>query len=280
MKKKLIAAGVSMLALAGIGSAENISNAKEQFTLKSGDYEVVVSKECKHTMASISWKGHKVVPLTGYNGTVLVYPKGMVGCGHTEGGMEEQEKSFSMTADGAELQPETGKTYSANKFSLRKVSMLGELQLTGEIQVSPEEIRVTRSVEAMGEQKITNLYLYMFCFSPKFKEWVGKEPGGKELSGTFTDSEQFLMNADVKWAAMFDPEAGKGVGFVYPEPLKGKDRKTTFWDRKVYHKFYLFMDVPAQVEKGFTVPPKTVVVRCFAADAASWKAVAEQTLSK
>lgn len=261
-------------------NAANISNTKGLFTLKCGDYTVDVSQDCKYTMASVKWKDYKIIPISGYNGTVLVYPTGMVGCGHSEGGLFEDIKSFSISADGVEFQPESGKTYTAGKFVMKKVSMLANLQLTGEIEINNKEIKVTRDVLATDVQDIKNLYIFMFCFSNKFKDWYAKELDGKSVEGSFTDGEKFLMNTDVKWAAMFDPAEGKGVGFVYSGEAKGKDKKTTFWDRKVYHKFYLFLDIPAKVEKGFSSGPKTVIVRSFAAEKSDWKSIAEAILSK
>lgn len=278
MKKIILL--VCSIFLLSFAEAENISNAKGLFTLKCGDYAIEVSQECKYTLASIKWKDYKIIPISGYNGTVLVYPTGMVGCGHTEGGLIEDIKSFSITADGVDFKPEPGKTYTAQKFIMKKVSMLSNLQLTGEIEITGTEIKVNRDVLAVESQKITNLYIFMFCFSNKFKAWYAKSIDGKFAEGEFTDSENFLMNTDVRWAAMFDPAAKKGVGFVYQVPALGKDKKTTFWDRKVYHKFYLFLDVPSKVEKGFLTGPKTVLVRAFDAEETDWKSIAEAILEK
>ena len=106
----------------GVSNAANISNKQGLFTLQSGDYRVAISHDCKYTMALIEWKDYKIVPLTGYNGAVLVYPpKGLVGCGHTEGGLEENVKSFSMSADDLIVVPEPGKIYSAQKFIIKKI---------------------------------------------------------------------------------------------------------------------------------------------------------------
>ncbi|OGV50504.1 MAG: hypothetical protein A2017_01320 [Lentisphaerae bacterium GWF2_44_16] len=267
----------------GVSNAANISNKQGLFTLQSGDYRVAISRDCKYTMALIEWKDYKIVPLTGYgyNGAVLVYPpKGFVGCGHTEGGLEENVKSFSMSADGLIVVPEPGKIYSAQKFIIKKISMLGNLQLTSEIELTPNGIRVTRDLFAADNQQITYLYIFMFCFSNKFKDWYVMKLDSNSAEGTFMDSEKFLHNKNVKWAAMFDPLANKGVGLFYPQTINDKNSKTTFWDRKGDNKFYLFFDVPKNVEKGFSTVPKTVVVRAFEAEKFNWKSIAESTLSE
>lgn len=280
MKKKIFLTFSIIILCSFLLNAENLSNAKGIITLVSGKYEVDISSECKYTIAEVRWDGYRVIPRNGYNGTVMIYNDGMVGCGHTEGGKIEEVKAIEFLADGRPFLPEDGKTYSASTFSIRKISRLDEVLVTGEILISAFEIKIDRSLEAIGEQKIINLYLFMFCFSSKFKEWTASLPDAKKLDGIFTDNGNWMMTEDVKSAALFDSVAGKGIGIVYPEIVKGKNKKSAFWDKPNYHKFYLFLDIPSSVKKGFAVPRKSIILRAFSADSKNWKTTAQEILSK
>jgi hypothetical protein len=242
-------------------------------------YQLKISKECKYTIAAVKYNNYDIVPQSGYNGSVVLFKEPgsklkICGVGHVNGG-EEKILSFSLKADGRVIQPEEGQSYSAESFELKKISMLANIKLFSTIIISKNGIVDKRSIEAEKEQKLLFLYLYMYCFSPKTKEWTAYLANGSAMSGTFKDKNAFQLNRDIKWLAMFDPGADIGVIAYYPTAVKGKNKKSTLWDKAHYHKYYFILNTPPVIPEGYKLNEKTLIVKCFEADKKNWQEIAK-----
>lgn len=255
----------------------NLNLNKGIFSLKCGEYQVDITSECKYSIRNIRYNGYLIGTPTGYYGTVINTGKGKyIGAGHTEGG-EEKLLDIELTVDGKTFKPETGQLYEGDKIILKRVSKLDNLKLTAIITLTSDGIKDQRQFEAEEDQKLSYLYLFMYCFTSKTTDWLAMLPDGKTISGKFKNDKKFLVREDVKWAAQFDDKANTGLLIFYPEVLKGKAHKTTFWDvPKAYHKFYLMLDVPPVIKKGYTSSPMTVLIKGFSGKKSGWHAEVEK----
>ncbi len=254
---------------------KDLSVDKGVFTLKCAPYQVTISKECKYTITSIKYKEYFIVPKTGYNGSVVLFKEPgsklkICGVGHVNGG-EEQILSFSLKADGKVIQPEEGQILTAKSFELAKVSMLANIRLSSRITISEKGIYDSRGIRSEAEQKLLFFYLYMYCLSPDTQEWTALLTNGTTMGGVFEGKNAFKLNRDVQWLAQFDPISGTGVLLYFTTPVKGKNKKNTFWDKKHYHKYYFILNTPPVLPKGYSIEEKTLIFKCFDADKKNWR---------
>ena len=133
----------------------------------------------------------------------------------------------------------------------------------------------------MDEQNVALLYAFCYCFNYLTKEWMASLADGKTVAGVFADNKAFLVREDAKYLAEYDPASQKGMIVFFPEVIPGKGHKSTFWDvGGVYHKYYLMMDVPSVIKKGFKSKLMTIMLKGFSAVAQDWKPTVEKNVEK
>lgn len=246
-------------------------------TITSGEYIVKVSIRYNLTIRQILYDGFEIAKPNGFYGTVLAPLSGKyIGSGHNEGG-EEQILSSVLYVDGNEVAIKEGEKYVGQKIILKKIAMLDKLKFNVALEVSPEGIVERKNFEAIEDQPVNSLYAFCYCFTDSTTEWGAARPDGSIISGVFKNDGGWLINADVKWLSQFDAAAGKGFILSFPRIIKGKIRKSAFWDvPKRYHKYYLFLDTPPIIEKGFKSEEMVAALRAFSSSSTQWLKDAEK----
>ena len=74
--------------------------------------------------------------------------------------------STKLLVDGVETKVEP-KEFKGNKLEFSKVSMLNNLKVFAKITITPEDIIIDKSFEAVDEQKFFSIYIFQFCWSEK-----------------------------------------------------------------------------------------------------------------
>lgn len=274
-KQKNIFIILSMLTFFTLLGANKDQN-KNVFMLKSGDYAVDITKECKYSIRSIKYQDYMIASPTGYYGSVIK-GKNFIGTGHTEGG-EEQVQSIEFFVDGKKIKPKTNATYSGKRITLKKISKLDKILLTATITLTPDGITDQRSFEVLGSIRLYRFYVFMYCFTVKTKEYMAVLPNGEIESGYFKGDNKSVIEKDVRWMAQFDPDAEKGILTVFA-PRK-------IWDVKIkdvpshYHKLYTFYRLPHRFKKGFKSPKMTVIVKGFSSSPDKWKKTSKEAALK
>ncbi len=258
---------------------------EKSFYLKSGDYELKISKKYKYTVRQVKYAGVILGTQSGFYGTVMAHGKGRyVGAGHGEGGFEKILK-VELFADGKQVIPDDGKTYSAKKLLLRKISVFDKLCFKSEISLSPEGIIERKRFVATAKQPIHLLYIYLLCWNRSTDGWLAEGVDGKRYSGTFGTEFKgrslWHLNKDVKWAANIDSKSGRGMLMYYPKPIIGQGRKSSFWEVKnAYNKYYLMLKTPKVFPAGYESPVYTLVLKGFSADKSNFLQKAEEAVKK
>jgi len=249
----------------------------ESFVITCPPYKMEINTVDKFCMRSVSYEGWKCLP-RGSNAMVLVYAPGkFVGGAHREGGEEIVEKA-EFLLDGKTMIPETGKTYAAKNFIRKKTAVLDKLKVESVVELSTEGIVERRQFVALEEQPTSLIYLFMYCWTTSTKHWLGCLTNGEKISGDFIDDNKFKLENDVKWAAEYDPAANKGILIFHPAVIPGKGHKSTFWDvAGIYHKYYLQIDTPALIPKGYKSPLAMIVIKGFSAAQGNWRSQAEMS---
>ncbi len=233
------------------------------YTLVSGDYRLVISPKLCDTVRSISYQGRELAKETGYYGTVVATAPGMfIGAGHTEGGAE-QVLSRSLTCDGKKVDLAGGQVYQGELVVLEKISAFDQAVFFNRIQLSPEGIVEQKYFITRGEQKLYSLYTSMFCWGKEITDYYALKGNGERTSGKFDGKQDWHLSSEIRWCAVYDANAGKGMMMYYPEILKGALRSACFWERPVYNKFYMMTAVPASVPAGHRSQVYTLVLRGF-----------------
>jgi hypothetical protein len=245
---------------------------KGYITLTSGKYTINISATFNYTMRSFKYNGVELIKPSGFCGTVIATKPGkFIGAGHKEGGAERLE-AVQLSIDGNTAEIKNGQGYTGNRIILKKVSFLDNLKQVVTLTLTPEGLTESKSFEAIENQDLHLVYAFLLCWSTDTKDWIATLADGKTTEGTFTGSNKFLLEKDIKWTAVYAPGSETGVVMYFPKVIPGKGRKSTYWDVKnAYHKYYLMMNVPGQIKKGFASKDNTIIIKAFNAKQDGWK---------
>jgi len=277
--KKVVASLAVLFSGLMLFSQEPITG-KGSFTVQCGKYEILLNMDNKFTMNKLIYEGYEVVPV-GAISMVLAREAGTyIGGPHTEGG-EEKIGKVEFYVDDKKLEPENKGKYDVKSFVMKKTSLLDNLRLESTFILNQDGIIEQRQFEALDDQNVALLYLFCYCFNCSTKEWMASLADGKTVAGVFADNKAFLIREDAKYLAEYDPASQKGMIVFFPEVIPGKGHKSTFWDvGSVYHKYYLMMDVPSVIKKGFKSKLMTIMLKGFSAVAQDWKPTVEKNIEK
>jgi len=274
-----VAMAISLVAGAMAGTP---SGPGDDFCLKAGPYVVTISIAWAHTVRSIVYAGDALGAATGFYGTVFSSAKGKyVGSGHTEGG-KEQVREVSLEVDGRKLTPHAGQTYTGKQVRLIKTADLDRLRFVTVLELTPDYLVEYKQFEALAAQPVHQFALYAYCWSVNTREWTAELANGKMIDGSFSEDGGWRISDSVRWAAAYDPAAGKGVAMYHPELIPTGDPagcRSGFWDVKErYHKYDVFLRVPSTIPRGDQSPRFTMVSACFTALPAAWREACRETV--
>jgi hypothetical protein len=81
--------------------------------------------------------------------------------------------------------------------------------------------------------------------------------------------------------ALYDQNADKGVLIYFPAVIQGQSRKSTIWDiAKAYHKYYLMLDVPKVINKGFKSKEMTLKLSGFSSEKTVWTGIVQKNVEE
>ena len=256
-----------------------VSAAAVEYTLESGDYSIRFSGELRQTVRSIRYRSYEIGTRTGFYGTVMAPERGkFIGAGHTEGGAEKVLQ-WSLLADGKAVEPKNNEVLRAGKFVLEKVSQFDNVLFRVRIVLTPEGFLEQKRFITLAEQKFHLLYVNLFCWNKATTDWFARTAKGTLESGSFRQEKVvWHLQKEIRWTAIYDAGAKKGVLLYYPEVIKGSIRKACYWEvPRAYNKFYMMAAFPGQCAKGWTSPVYSVFLRGFEArDAKACPAVLEK----
>ena len=236
--------------LIGANGFANLDTQEKAFNIVCGKYKVKISGQYKYTIRQISYDGKMFGTRSGYYGTVMkLAPGKYIGAGHTKGG-EERILKTELFANGKPVIPKIGDTLVVENFLIRKTAMLDKLYFKTELLINPEGITEQKQFQATARQPLFYIYIYLLCWNKSTTDWIAKTVAGKIIHGKFQGKDRgkytWHLQENVKWVANFDQASGQGMMMYYPEPIKGKGRKSAFWEVKdKYNKYYLMLDSPA-----------------------------------
>jgi hypothetical protein len=239
------------------------------FTVESGDYRLEFSKKLCYTICRIFYKDYEIGTRSGYYGTVMAPGSGKyIGAGHKEGGREKVLWS-SLTCDGKvfNFTSNKSKPVTGNKIIIEKISRFDQSLFRIRLELTPFGLVEQKRFIALGEQKFKLLYTNLFCWNKLTTNWFALNADGTEESGVFTGKKvSWHLQREIRWTAIYDIKAQKGVILYYPAIIKGAIRKACYWEvPRAYNKFYMMTQVPGQCPKGWKSPVYTVIMRGFSA---------------
>jgi hypothetical protein len=282
MRKKILSLFTGLLTLGMVAEPAKISD-EQNIVLKSGAYIASINPGLRYTIRSVEFDNCRLGTPTGFYGTVMAPQSGKyIGSGHTEGGCEHVLK-ISFTADDKEINPAPGSTVDAAKITMRKLSQLDNLLFHTEITVSGDGILEQKKFTALKDQPIHLFSLFQACWSSATTSWLAVTAAGEtssgDFDGKFEGTNRWHLQDDVKWAANYDAAAGKGLVMYFPEVIKGKGRKTAFWEvKKAYNKFYVMLDTPSTIPAGYKSPVYALIIKGYKASIENWKSGAIDTV--
>lgn len=249
-----------------------------QMSMESGKYKVVFS-DMPHrwSIIQIFCDGVELGTNTGYYSNIMSPTPGKyIGAGHNEGGLEVFLEG-TVTVDENAPVPVAAGVFKGNKVVFRKSSTLADVKMMVTYTLTPEGLRIDKQFTALKEQPLHQLYIWQFCWNVQSSDYLFIRRNGTVGKGTFLNDEKMRVYGEreayffsqylpqAKYATVnFMPEFGRVTGI------------NLLWDRKVYHKYYYWIDLPKTLPAGYTSPVVSMIVRAFpAADKAEWESKAQ-----
>ena len=245
------------------------------FTISAGDYKLDISGEQKLCITKIFYKGYPIGMNTGFYGSILAPVKSQfVGAGHTEGG-EEKIVSVELSVDGKKQDIVADIDFKGQTVKLTKTSILDKLQVSVELAITDDGIRIDKKFEALDDQSVFSFYIFQFCWTNQTENWMVGRPDGTTQSGVFQSNNSWLLlkERELLWYALFDPKVQKGIMgyFASYYPRQGQ---YMLWDKKVYHKFYFWPNLPKVIKKGTKSRIYTMILKGLSAKSEEWEKAA------
>ena len=255
----------------------------DTMTLESGNYKFAFSSgENLWTMTGIWFKGKQVAYRTGYYGNVFSPANGKyIGAGHTEGGSEKLI-SVSVNVDGKDFTPAKDAVFSGKKVVFTRISMLDKLKMNAVYTLTADGLEIKKNFEATDLQKVHQMYLFQLCWGSDSSHFKVIRPDNTVRNGKFNSNEKFPVYGENNALAFsqFFPKQQVGVINAFGN-FGAATGKNLLWDRRGYHKYYFWMDLPAVLNKNWKSPDVKLVIRAFdAADEKTWHSAAEQTVKE
>ena len=239
-------------------------------TLETRDYHVELAGDRAWTISRIVHRGAEITGRTGFYGTVFAAEGGRwIGTGHNEGGIE-QVVSAVLTVDGQSRELTDGAVHRGARLELRKQSRLGPIQLEAIYTVTDDAILERHHYHFTEEVKVATMYAFMHPFLPSTQAWMAETTDGRRVEGGFDEGGSHRLREDVRWTAIHDPSARRATLVWSPEVIEGRELKTFYWDKNVYHKLYHSIYAKTTVPAG-TRREVAVVLRCVETGDSDWK---------
>ena len=273
MKKLFIFTALFAAAVLGAGT----------MTLESGNYKFAFSSgKNLWTMTGIWFKGKQLAHRTGYYGNVFSPASGKyIGAGHTEGGLEKLI-SVNVNVDGKDCVPAKDAKFAGKKVVFTRVSMLDKIKMSAIYTLTADGMEIKKQFEATDVQKVYQMYLFQLCWGSDSTLYRLYRKDNSVDEGKFFSKEKFPVYGEGNAVAItqFYPKQQTGVVNAFGNfgVVTGKN---LLWDRKGYHKYYFWMDLPAVLKKDWKSPEVKLVIRAFdAADEKSWRTSADKAVKE
>lgn len=239
--------------------------------LESGPYKVHFAQKHFYASSQYFFKGVEIGNRGGFYGTIFASsPNKFVGSGHSEGG-KEKIISLRLVCDGKEENVEP-KSFNGKKLEFTKISMLNNLRVTAKITITPENIIIDKSFEAVAPQQYYSMYVFQFCWSTALDKWMICRPNGTFGDGVFKSNRGWFLRGkepEIRYWALYNSKAQKGIlGFFSKYfPQQGS---YLLWDHTAYHKFYFWAKNPKNLAKGYKSPAYQLVLKGIDAAPDKW----------
>ena len=240
--------------------------------LESGTYKVHFAQKHFYASSQYFYNGEEIGNRNGFYGTIFASKMNkFVGSGHAEGG-KEKLLSVKLLCDGKEVKVEP-KSFKGDKLEFTKVSQLNNLQVTAKITLTPDNIIIDKSFEAVADQDYYSMYVFQFCWSNNLDKWMICRPNQTFADGTFKSNGGWFLRgreAEIRYWALYNSKAQKGIMGFFSKyfPQQGS---YMLWDRPVYHKFYFSAKNPKKLAKGYKSPAYQLVLKGFDASPDKWQ---------
>jgi len=228
--------------------------------------------EYKGTLLCIDYPGS-------HYGSVVKFPGiGFIGTGHRE---NEDEKVLALRCfvDGEQVEAQAVAAQDAVKtFRIERETMIRDLLFTNAIEVRNDRIYESVALKSAKEVPVDLIYNFMHPWTTEARYFLAGTDDGDEQKGAFTDSKEYMVNAEMDWSAVYAPSLGKGiVSRLLAKPDAG-GAETLLWDvPNRYRKFYLrsFATEYESIPAGFEGEYK-LVTGFFEADKEGWEQAARE----
>lgn len=252
------------------------------FAVQSGDYTVNFLEKAAWSFNTISYKEEVILTPTGASQAVVRQPddsrKDKLFIGNSHG--EEQIEKIAILADGKEYALEQiSEIPDVEKYTVSKQSLMGAIRYHSTVEINPDGI-VERSSFSAEEslEGVDFLYVFMHCWSNKFRDWMVILPDGNQILEQFKDDKSTVLKQDIAVLGVWSEDLKMGALLQYKEPYEGRKGLSNFlWDRPRDNKHYLCVSPEVATEAGREYEARITVLQPEDGD---WKKVVQAAAGK
>jgi len=164
------------------------------------------------------------------------------------------------------------------KFQLRKESMLDQFRHSAETIIEGDTIHQRHEFTAAADMDLKTFHGFIYSFSPKAGSWLAGTAGGDLANGKFKSANAHVPSASVRWLALHNAQAGKGVVIHFQTPFSGRRGAARIWDAKSYRKL-LFQPKLRKVSAGTRLEYR-MAMRFIEAKADVWESAARKAAAE
>ncbi len=241
---------------------------------------LVVALDAKSawTIRSVDFKGERLIIPAGGQGAVLMPPSGRW-IGSAMGPDEAATiSSFAVSVDDQPVLGGGAVDLKGTRFRLRKESMLDQFRHSAETIIEGDTIHQRHEFTAAADMDLKTFHGFIYSFSPKADSWLAGTAGGDLAQGEFKSANAHVPAASVRWLALHNAEAGKGVVIHFQTPFTGRRGAARIWDAKSYRKL-LFQPRLRKVSAGTRLEYR-MAMRFIDAKADEWESSARKAAAE
>lgn len=269
------ASAVSILLTATLLSA---SGAPASLNLHTDSLDIALDAKSAWTIRSVDFKGERLIIPAGGQGAVLM-PSSGKWIGSAMGPDEAAAVSnFEMSIDGRPVIVDGALDLKGKKIRLRKESKLDQFRHVAETIVEGDTIYQTHSFTATADMDLKTFHGFIYSFAPKADSWLAGTTGGDLAKGKFESENAHVPSASVRWLALHNAAAGKGVVIHFQTPFTGQSGRARIWDAKFYRKL-LFQPKLRKVSAGTRLEYR-MAMRFIDAKAEEWESTARKAAAE
>ena len=235
-------------------------------TIASGDYTVTFMPKSNYRISGLAYQNKEFFISRGAPSGTNIVPAAA-----------EKLISAKLTVDDQVPAKVTYAPVKGGKVVLEREALFGDVRLSVKYTLTPAGLTWSCKYKLeTAAKKPSYFYLNTMTWSNKFDEYFFSNKGVKK-SGKLTSSGGWVINSDAVCMAVYDSKRKVAAVTKFVTPIPGEMRKSSIWDHKAYHKYFLMHKRP-DWKAGYESPEYVIAFSAVNAEPGEWQKKVEDSV--